>query len=178
MPLEKEKIIKVVNELQKKYKTYNAAEIAKDLDIIVLYEDLGTIHGYYNKAYRQKFIHINNNLSRGHELMTLAHELGHAILHPNQNTLFLKKYTRLSVSKLEMEANYFAFLIMNDFYSEKQVSVINDKYDSMILSYEECMKIINEYYQMGEIQDLLNQTIQIIDRKIGEYYESKNQEKY
>ena len=39
---------------------------------------------------------------------TCAHELGHALLHPNVNTPFLRENTFLSINKLEREANLFA----------------------------------------------------------------------
>ena len=48
--------------------------------------------------------------------ITAAHELGHAIIHPNANTPFLKNNTFFSVDKLEIEANKFVaeLLICND----------------------------------------------------------------
>lgn len=59
-------------------------------------------------AYRQKFIHINQNLDENRKLFTMAHELGHAILHPKSNTAFLRERTLFSIDKLEVEANRFA----------------------------------------------------------------------
>lgn len=86
--------------------------IAKDLNIIILFENLGSIKGYYNTAFRQKFIHINENLSPQLQKFTAAHELGHALLHPKANTPFLRSSTFLSVDKLEMEANKFAITLL------------------------------------------------------------------
>lgn len=94
--------------LIKKYKTSNPFELADALNITVFYEDLGTINGYYNKPFRMKQIHINQNLKWHDAEFTCAHELGHAILHPNASTPFLRSKTFLSVDKLEMEANEFA----------------------------------------------------------------------
>lgn len=91
-----------------KYKTNDPFQIADDMNIIVLHENLGTINGYYVKAYRQKFIHINENLPEHMKEFTCAHELGHAILHPKSRTPFLTEKTLLSVDKLEIEANDFA----------------------------------------------------------------------
>lgn len=89
--------------------------IAKNLGIILIYEELGSIRGYYNTAYRQKFIHVNSNLSRHEQLFTVAHELGHALLHPKANTPFLRDNTFLSISKFEKEANRFAInLLISD----------------------------------------------------------------
>lgn len=95
-------------QLISKYKTNNPQEIAQELGIIVLFEELGDINGYYNTAFRQKLIHININLSEYKQQFTIAHELGHALLHPKANTPFLREKTLFSINKLEIEANKFA----------------------------------------------------------------------
>lgn len=95
-------------QLINKYKTNNPQEIAQELGIIVLFEELGDINGYYNTAFRQKLIHININLSEYKQQFTIAHELGHALLHPKANTPFLREKTLFSINKLEIEANKFA----------------------------------------------------------------------
>ena len=69
----REYIKKEVVKLVKKYKTRNPFEIAKNENIIVIYEELGSINGYYNKFARQKFIHINSNLSEQMQIVTCAH---------------------------------------------------------------------------------------------------------
>ena len=95
-------------QLISKYKTNNPQEIAQELGIIILFEPLGEINGYYNTAFRQKFIHINNTLVESKQKFTIAHELGHALLHPKANTPFLRDNTLFSISELEIEANKFA----------------------------------------------------------------------
>lgn len=106
---------KVISDLIKEHKTRNPFEIADNLGIIVLFEPLGSINGYYNTAFRQKFIHINCDLPTYKRNFTAAHELGHAILHPKSNTPFMKEMTYLSVDKLEIEANKFAVnLLISD----------------------------------------------------------------
>lgn len=94
--------------LIKKYSTSDPFELADALNITIFYEELGTINGYYNKPLRMKQIHINHNLNEQDARFTCAHELGHAILHPNASTPFLRSKTFLSVDKLEIEANMFA----------------------------------------------------------------------
>ena len=42
-----------------KHNTNNPFEIASAENIIIIKEPLGSIYGYYNKKYRQQFIHIN-----------------------------------------------------------------------------------------------------------------------
>lgn len=95
-------------QLISKYKTNTPQEIAQELGIIILFEPLGEINGYYNTAFRQKFIHINNTLVEAKQKFTIAHELGHALLHPKANTPFLRDNTLFSINKLEIEANTFA----------------------------------------------------------------------
>ena len=110
--LKTETIQKYVIKLKKKYHTSNPFKIAEHLNIQVLFEDLGSIHGYYNKQLRMKQIHINKKLPPVIQYHTCAHELGHAILHPHSNTIFLRNDDPLSVNDLEREASTFAILLM------------------------------------------------------------------
>lgn len=92
-------------------KTNNPFQIAENKGIIVSFEPLGTIRGYYSKALRTKFIHINENMDEHRQLFTCAHELGHALMHPSLSTPFLRDSTLFSVNKLEVEANRFAICL-------------------------------------------------------------------
>lgn len=116
----------VISKLVKKHMTRNPLELAESLGIIVLYEPLGSINGYYNTAFRQKFIHINQDLPEYKKLFTAAHELGHAILHPSSNTPFLRENTFFSVNKLEIEANAFAVNLLitdEDLEEHKELTI-------------------------------------------------------
>lgn len=125
---------KLADNLVKIHLTNNPIEIAENKGIIVLFENLGTINGYYNTTFRQKFIHVNSSLSKHKQLFTIAHELGHALLHPKANTPFLRENTYFSINKLEIEANRFAInLLINDFdlqeclekeYSNEQIAKV------------------------------------------------------
>ncbi|MCI9077351.1 MAG: ImmA/IrrE family metallo-endopeptidase [Lachnospiraceae bacterium] len=101
--------------LTKKYNTSSPFELANALKITVFYEELGTINGYYNNPFRMKQIHINSSLDMHKAEYTCAHELGHAIFHPEASTPFLRSQTFLSVDKMEIEANAFAInLLVSD----------------------------------------------------------------
>ncbi|AGK97365.1 ImmA/IrrE family metallo-endopeptidase [Clostridium pasteurianum] len=105
------KVIKEeVERLIKKHKTNDPFEIAASEHILIFEEPLGLINGYYNKFVRQKMIHINSNLKdhKFKKFFTCAHELGHATIHPNANTPFLRNNTFFSIDRLEIEANTFA----------------------------------------------------------------------
>ena len=88
--------------------TFNPFEIAENKGIVIQMEPLGTIRGYYSKALRTKFIHINCDLDEYQQKFTCAHELGHALMHPDLSTPFLRESTLFSVDTLEVEANRFA----------------------------------------------------------------------
>lgn len=120
-------LIELVNNLVKKYKTNNPIELAGYLNINILFEELGTINGYYNTVFRSKFIHINSSLEEYKQKFTIAHELGHAILHPKANTPFLRENTLFSIDKLEKEANLFAvnLIISDDDLEEYKEFTIN-----------------------------------------------------
>ena len=102
--------------LKRFYKTDDPFDVIAYKKILLLYEDLGSINGYYSLILRQKQIHINSNLPCFQQRFTGTHELGHAILHPKANTPFLLANTYQSVDRLEIEANKFAveFLISDD----------------------------------------------------------------
>lgn len=134
------KIKQKVSYLKRKYVTNSPFAIASELGIKIIYEDLGSINGYYNKVFRMKQIHINRNIPEHMKKFTCAHELGHALLHPNASTPFLKNNTLLSVDKLEIEANKFAvellipeeFLEENSCYTVEQISRMTGYHQKLI----------------------------------------------
>lgn len=91
-----------------KHGTRDPFRLCKALNIIVLFEPLGTVRGYYSKSHRFKVIHINQNLPEQKQLFTCAHELGHIFLHPHLNKLFMANHTYNVQSKYEQEADKFA----------------------------------------------------------------------
>lgn len=137
--------------LTKKYNTSNPFELANALKIAVFYEELGTINGYYNNPLRMKQIHINSSLNEHDTKYTCAHELGHAIMHPNASTPFLRSKTLLSVDKLEIEANTFAvnLLIPDEIITE------------------------NRNYTTEQLSRLLGYNQELINLRLKTYYQEK-----
>ena len=101
-------IKRLADSLAAKFHTRDPFELASQVDILLLLEPLGSVRGYYSFCYRQKIIHINQALSYREQRFVCAHELGHALLHPELNVLFLRTNTLFSTSRLEHEANLFA----------------------------------------------------------------------
>lgn len=103
-----------VQKVVKKYKTRSPYELTSDMGIILHREELGSILGYYYKAYRIKHIVLNSDLEYMSPMdqYVLSHELGHSVIHPNANTPFLRANTYLSVDRMEIEANKFAMHLL------------------------------------------------------------------
>ncbi|MBM7631137.1 ImmA/IrrE family metallo-endopeptidase [Geomicrobium sediminis] len=108
-----------VDQLKRKYNTTDPYKIAEQKKILVQFEFLGSIWGYYSNMSRIPIIHINEEVRDKQRLFVVAHELGHAILHPNENTSFLNKYTLFSTDSIEKEANYFASMLL---FSDKTIT--------------------------------------------------------
>lgn len=104
----------LVQSIIKKYKTRSPYELTSSMGIILHREELGSILGYYYKAYRIKHIVLNSDLEymSPEEKYVLSHELGHSVIHPNANTPFLRANTYLSVDRMEIEANKFAMQLL------------------------------------------------------------------
>ena len=104
-----------VKKLVNRYGTCDPFRICKELEIIVIFGDLGNeTRGLIKKYKRSYIICINDQLSEPDQLQTCAHELGHYALHKQVNTLFMKTCTYLKTDKYEIQANEFAALLLQD----------------------------------------------------------------
>ncbi|PED36900.1 hypothetical protein CON24_17330 [Bacillus cereus] len=135
-----------------KYQTIDPFEIARQKNIIVLFEDLGNTLGFYNTYKRFKFIHINNQIDENAQRFVCAHELGHALLHPKANTPFLRNQTFFSVNRLEIEANTFAveLLLSDEIISTYQHTNLSIQEISMIHGIPKCFACLKTYINIIE----------------------------
>jgi len=121
-----EEIKHVVSRLVHQYQTNSPFEIAFRKNIIVLYSKLKDILGYHFTYKRVSTICIHSGLSVPESRFVCAHELGHAVLHPAVNTLFLKHSTLVSVGKIERQANEFAVELLIPDGELDRVSALDD----------------------------------------------------
>lgn len=129
-------IKKLVNRYVKKYGTRNPFELAGKMNIQIQIGSPGC-SGCYMYLKKHRYIFLDQNLDEREMIQVMAHELGHAIMHRNQNCYFIRNKTLLLNSKTEREANYFAaeLLISNEdvlTYGEYTVSQL-----ARILGYDE-----------------------------------------
>ena len=122
-----------VKNLIKKYNTSDPTVLCEKLGIIVLHVDLGDLKGYYKHPRGRKIIVINSLLSKFAQIIVLAHELGHAVLHSNSTAAYLHSNIRFQDSIMENEANKFAAELLanyednTDYYYENTVEYEHDK---------------------------------------------------
>ncbi|MBQ8533695.1 MAG: ImmA/IrrE family metallo-endopeptidase [Clostridia bacterium] len=90
---------------------------AEALGITVLFLELpDCTKGICYEVQNHKIIILSNTLSKGEARYFCAHELGHAVLHPELNYSFLMSRTLFEPKKFEREADIFAaeLLISDD----------------------------------------------------------------
>ena len=116
------KIKKIVSKYINRYKTRDPYLLASYLNIEIVEKPLGSISGAYLYLNKNRTIFINSTLDCKFKTVVLAHELGHAILHPKENCYFMKNKTLLLTSKIEKQANTFAseLLLKDDIFNYYQ----------------------------------------------------------
>ena len=108
-----EPIYEIVENLVKTHETRNPFKLCRELDIILLFVPLVRVNGFYQRYEGQDIIYINESLSDEEKTLVCAHELGHAILHNDMNTISLTTHICVD-SKYELEANAFAIQLLQD----------------------------------------------------------------
>lgn len=108
----------------KLYGTNDPRRLAESLGIHIVIMPLGNAAGYYKYMKRGKWIFVNEEVLDDKMLfrVVLAHELGHAVLHKEENCTFMVRHTLLLTSRIERETNLFAahLLITDDMLEECQ----------------------------------------------------------
>ncbi len=110
-----DKIKQKARNIKKKYATTSPFDICEEMGITLFYSDLPeTVNGLFFKCLKNYVIIVNEALSYEECRVTVAHELGHILLHGSTNSFQLSTYTDLSVEKLEQQADYFASCLLID----------------------------------------------------------------
>lgn len=109
------KIHSTVKRVIEQYQTRDPFDIARQMGIVVFYDPFNkSLRGYYATSDDLQAIHINQYLSPEHMRQVCAHEIGHAIMHPLDNTTFIRANTLFMPSKCELEANQFMVCLLYD----------------------------------------------------------------
>lgn len=128
-------IRKIINKLKKKYNTSSPYELAECLDITVIIQPLGSVWGMYKYIRKNKVIFINSILSEIERRFVLAHEIGHAVLHPKSSCFFINENNYISKIKSEYEANVFAAEFLIDDLAVDQLELNGFSLEQLASSY-------------------------------------------
>ena len=100
-------------------------EIAADLGIRVLFVPFKEIKGIVFSRWSGKFIMIDDGLTEIEKQIVCGHEIGHFLLHPSTNFLFVLEKPGL-YNKQEHQANQFACALMLGEEAEKYRAEIKE----------------------------------------------------
>ncbi|WP_097026142.1 ImmA/IrrE family metallo-endopeptidase [Clostridium peptidivorans] len=107
-----------ISGLQDIYNTSNIYDLYGYLEIEIIELDSSNIllrknEAFYNRDYfGNEVVFIRNDLNQQYKKFVLAHELGHSLLHTHIYEAAFNKEL-LNIGKLERQANYFAFKLLN-----------------------------------------------------------------
>ena len=95
-------------ELMEKYHTNDPFEIAEQQGVYTQVGPLGKIFGCCLTIAGERFIYINSDLDTPTQKMVAAHELGHAVMHREDDFFFNWIPDTLYRNRAEIEAHTFA----------------------------------------------------------------------
>ena len=136
-----------VKNLASRHNTRDPIRIAKDLKIQIKYAPFKETKGFFVKCRKNKFIIVNSNLDEFSQLVVIAHELGHMVLHSKSRDIlqYEKGVWRFHDESLfdqnciiENEANQFAAeLLIHETVNYDHIVLYNNKlsrniYDKLI----------------------------------------------
>ncbi|MGN1081684.1 MAG: ImmA/IrrE family metallo-endopeptidase [Acutalibacteraceae bacterium] len=140
-----------IKKLVESFGTNNPFIIAEKLGITVLYSELpDCTKGVCYTVEGHRIILINSSLDDCCSRSVCAHELGHALLHPDMNLRFLVNDTFFSEGKLEKEADMFAAELLID--------------ESELFSPE------HENYSRSQLATTLGVSERLLNFKLSKYY--------
>jgi len=109
-----------VRRLIAKHGTRNPEILAEKFGITLLRRPMTKIMGFFTVELRRKYIVVNSNLDEATQIVVIAHELGHALLHSSRQSFYLHEYTLFPKGKREIQANRFAAeLLINEYKLDK-----------------------------------------------------------
>lgn len=102
-----------VKDLIKKYNTSNIKELVDHLDISIEHQDFKakTLDSRLMIVDSKGYIFVRSDLNCAYENFLIAHELGHYVLHFDENISF-NFLRRVYKTRLEREANEFAIRLL------------------------------------------------------------------
>lgn len=103
----------LADDLVNKYNSRDPILIAEKLGIIITFEDLGQLAGYFNKAFDKKFIHLSTKIPNYKYPHLASVLLYYAIKDEEYYIIYVKVKDRIEYSTFERAANIFAITLLD-----------------------------------------------------------------
>ncbi len=98
----------IAEKLARRFFTRDPFTLARSINRIVIEAPLVGVRGYYQQVKKNHILYVDSRLEGFERQFVCAHELGHSILHPHLNSIFLDSRTQFRKAKYEQEADRFA----------------------------------------------------------------------
>lgn len=109
-----EEIRRIAKRIVWRYGTCDPFLIARYEGIFTLRSDLPpAVNGLYQAIGGRRIIHVREALSEPRSTAVCAHELGHALLHPTENSLLLSENPLYLPGRPERDAELFSFYLLD-----------------------------------------------------------------
>ncbi len=125
----------IADKLANQFYTRDPFVLAKALNRIVIETPLVGVRGYYQRIKKSHIIYIDSGLNEFERQFVCAHELGHSVLHPQLNAIFMDSCTHFKKAKYEIEADRFAIdlLIPCERYADYFCMSVPDIADALVI---------------------------------------------
>lgn len=142
---------RLADALARKHGTRDPFQIANSLGYTIIHTPLVGVRGFYQYLKRCHIIYLDNSLDDDPARFVCAHELGHSILHPGCNRIFMDTRTFFVTSRFETEADHFAVDLIYDDYD------LQDLLELPLSTVATCLGISQPLaaYRMGSVQPTL-----------------------
>lgn len=138
----------IVDGLVEYYDTRDIYELVDILDITIIHKNFinEEVKARLIKTENEDFvIYLSDRLDEHEKKYVLAHELGHTLLHDISNDYYYN--SNLNKDKLELQANYFAALLLLDERSFEKCYIENMSLEQLSSYFEVPKELIQ--YRLG-----------------------------
>lgn len=105
-------LLRQAQKLVNRYGTNNPERILTAMNVKILSCPMQGLRGIYKQVKRNTFVIVDCALEEQTRAFVLGHELGHHVLHKQENRVFLDRCTFLKTSRFENEANVFSLCLI------------------------------------------------------------------
>lgn len=114
-------------ELMQEYQTSDPFRLCELMNITILYEELPeSVRGFSLTIKGRRIVYLNSCLDSTMLRQVCAHELGHIVMHPDHNLVFMLQHTLYVHERFEREADEFCAALLISPSQMREVSTVQE----------------------------------------------------